>query len=385
MRVGVNVEQLLLPSPGGVGRYSAQLAMLLATEAPADEVVPFTAHHREALVRQRLAAAGVQGEPVVLPLPRALLYEAWVRAGVPPLGSSRRLRGLDLVHAPSAAVPPTGGSPLVVTLHDAAPARWPDAFTPRGRRWHQLAWAAARRRADAVITVSQAAADELVELAGIPEQRLRVVHNAVVPPAVDPAAGAALLRASGVAGRPVVLWVGSLEPRKGVDTLVQAMVRLPPGRDGRRPAVLVLAGYPGWLSEGLLPASARRAMGPDLVELGPLTDGALWSLYGSATVFAFPSRHEGFGLPPLEAMSQGAPVVASDLPATREILGDAAVLVPAGDPDAWADALGQLVADEGARLRLGAAGRERAARFDGSRMVQATRAVYREVHGGATG
>ena len=127
---------------------------------------------------------------------------------------------------------------------------------------------------------------------------------------------------------------------------------------------MVLAGYPGWLNDDLV---GPERSGPARLGVAPARAGAasdeLWALYGGAAVFAFPSRHEGFGLPVLEAMSQGAPVVASDIPAIREVAGGAARLVPPGDVEGWTDALDELLSDEAARRRLAAAGLVRSQHF----------------------
>ena len=184
--------------------------------------------------------------------------------------------------------------------------------------------------------------------------------------------------------RPFVLWVGSLEPRKGVGTLVAAMARLrAAGRSGRprRPA-----------GPGRLPRLARRrpgaaadraALGARLHQLGPVGEEELWSLYAGASLFAFPSRHEGFGLPVLEAMSQGTAVVASDIPAIREVAGGAARLVPPDDVDRWADALEDLLGDDAEPAgRLARAGRATSPRLRrGQRPSRGIRAVYREAAG----
>jgi glycosyltransferase involved in cell wall biosynthesis len=295
------------------------------------------------------------------------------------------LHGADLVHAPSVAVPPHPGVPLVVTVHDAAPAIFPESFPPRGRRFHSQGMAAAGRRADLVLTVSHAAAAEITAHSSISSDRIRVVPNGVAGVVVDPKRRAAVLASRGLDTRPYVLWVGSLEPRKGVGTLVAAMAAIRRRRSQATTPVgevqLVLAGYPGWLNRDLLSAADAAALGPALHQLGEVDDEELWSLYGGATVFAFPSRHEGFGLPVLEAMSQGTAVLASDIPAVREVAGGAARLVAPDDVEAWTDALDDLLEDEAARARLIAAGTERAARFDLKATVTAIRAVYQELVG----
>lgn len=385
VRVAVNVEQLLYRSPGGVGRYTAAVAGRLPAEVPGTEVVAFAARHPHPQVAAALAAAGAGGEPVVLPLPRPLLYEAWLGPGLlGPARLSARVRAADVVHAPSAAVPPRGAAPLVVTIHDAAPALFPEAFPRRGLRFHRRGLAAAARRADLVITPSHAAAEEVAAHSGIAADRLRVVPNGVDAPPADPPAAAAVRRRLGLGERPFVLWVGSLEPRKGVGTLVAAAARLAAaGVVGASAAAVVLAGYEGWMQAGLVDDADRRALGAALVEAGRVGEGDLWALYDAATVVAVPSRHEGFGYPVLEAMARGTAVVASDIPALREVAGGAARLVPAGDVAAWAAALGELLADPAAAAQAGRGGRARAGELSLGASLAATAAVYAEVTGAA--
>lgn len=348
--------------------------MVLPRLFPGDGIAGFVALHRRGEVDVALARFGLAGlRPHVLPLPRPLLYDAWHHLGLPPLTFAA-----DVVHAPSLAVPPRRKAPLVVTVHDAAPDLFPDAFTRRGLRFHRAGLAAAARRADLVVTVSQAAAEEIAGHSALRPERIRVVPNGVDPVAVPDERREAVVRAGGLADRPYVLWVGSLEPRKGVGTLVAAMARL--HRRGVR-ARLVLVGYEGWLGKGLVAAADRDELGPDLVERGPVADDELWALYAGASVFAFPSRHEGFGLPVLEAMTQGTPVVCSDLAVLREVAGDAALRVAAGEVGEWAEAIGGLLADPDAARRFGEAGRAHAAAWTLERSVRATRAVYEEVLG----
>jgi glycosyltransferase involved in cell wall biosynthesis len=381
--VAINAEQLLYRSPGGIGRYTAQLLTVLPQSFPDVEVVPLFARHSEAQIQAALDRAGVPPEvsarQVTLPWPRQLLWESWVRLGRPRLPA---LPGTDLAHAPSVAVPPrvtrVPRIPLVVTVHDAAPLLFPDAFTKRARRWHRTALQATARRADLVITVSQAAADEIVSHTPIAADRIRVVPNGVAAPEIDLDERRRLVRARGLEDREFVLWVGSLEPRKGVGTLVAAMAEL----KRRHPAndtLLVLAGFDGWLNADLIDPADRQALGPALRHLGRVSEPELWALYGAATVFAFPSRHEGFGLPVIEAMSQGVAVVASDIAAVREVAGGAARLVDTTDVKGWADALDELLDHPQERARLAEQGRARSRAFNVEEMAAATVAVYREV------
>jgi glycosyltransferase involved in cell wall biosynthesis len=380
VRVAINAEQLLYRSPGGIGRYTAQLLTVLPRSFPEVEVVPIMARHSETEIRSALDRAGVpaavSARRVVLPLPRPLLWEGWVRLGWPKLP---HLPGTDLVHAPSVAVPPPAlGVPLVVTVHDAAPLLFPDAFTKRARHWHEVALQAVARRADLVITVSRAAAEEIASHTPIRADRIRVVANGVAALEIDPEERRGFARARGLEDREFVLWIGSLEPRKGVGTLVAAMAELK-RRNPAHDTLLVLAGYEGWLNSDLIDPADRLALGPALRQLGPVGERELWALYGAATVFAFPSRHEGFGVPVVEAMSQGVPVVASDIAAVREVAGGAARLVDSNDVKAWADALGELLDDPQERRRLAEQGRARSKAFNLEEMAAATVAVYREV------
>jgi glycosyltransferase involved in cell wall biosynthesis len=373
--VAINAEQLMSPSPGGVGRYTAKLVSNLA-ELGVD-VSTFVARHTPEEVRLAWVEfdLGALPGPTVLPLPRAALYDAWHLLDWP---SVIRGADVDVVHAPSLAVPPKGGKPLVVSVHDAAPWLFPASFPLRGRWFHRAGVRTASRRADRILTGTEAAAQELLAHTSLPAQRLRVIPYGVDHPYPGPGPDdvSTVLRRYDLHDRPYVLWIGSLEPRKGLATLLAALVRL--ARTNPAPT-LALAGYAGWRNENIISAEDRAVLGGALRELGRVYEPELQALYTGASVFAFPSWHEGFGLPVLEAMVAGAPVVASDIPALREVAGDAAIFVPPGRPEAWAEALSRVLGSASLRAELTAAGRSRAARFSWRRTAEATLAVYEEL------
>lgn len=375
MRVAVNVEQLLTPSPGGVGRYTAKLVTNLT--ALGVEVRPVVARHSPGEVEAAWAEfdLGRVPRPSMLPLPKPALYDAWHLLNWPPLS---RDPDVNVLHAPSLAVPPKRGKPLVVSVHDAAPWLYPETFTRRGRWFHHLGARAAARRADRLITGTEAAANELRAHTSLPAELLRVVPYGVDHPYVepDPEQVWEVLNQHNLENTPYVLWVGSLEPRKGVGGLVAAMVQVV--KKGTA-AVLVLAGYPGWQNQTVISAADRAQLGTALRELGRVPEHELQALYAAAAVFAFPSLHEGFGLPVLEAMSAGVPVVASDIPAIREVAGDAAVLVAPGNATAWAEALSEVLGSPSRQAELTGAGRRRAASFSWARTARETLRIYEEL------
>jgi glycosyltransferase involved in cell wall biosynthesis len=371
VRVAVNVEQLLHEAPGGIGRYTAELLRLLPAQGV--DVTPFTARHPRDDVTRALRAHDLDGfDPVVLPLPAAVLYDTWHVLGA--AGPARRVAPVDLLHAPSPAVPPTGGLPLVVTVHDAAPLVMPDAFTKRGVRFHRQGFAAAAKRARLVIAVSEFSADEVATHTPIPRDRIRVVPNGVDRERATEEAVRKARAVYAIDDLPYVFWAGTFQPRKNVRVLLDAFTRLDPSFYPHR---LVLAGPPGWKPDDE-DAEVARGLGDRVRLLGPVHRHQLFPLFAGADLFAFPSRHEGFGIPVLEAMAQGTPVVCSDIPALREVAGDAAVYVAPDDVDGWVDALGVTLADPAAREALAEGGAARVANYSWERCARETAAVYRE-------
>lgn len=332
-------EQLRLPVPGGIGTYVRGLVQGLHALGP--DGPPLT------LWASRPPRTGP--DPVAglhrarcSPLPHRALVWAWDRGlGRPPARSG-------VVHATSLATPPPGGRPMSVMVHDLAWRRHPEAFPERGRRWHEAALGRALARAAVLVVPSAAVAGDLVA-AGADARRVEVVEEGCDHLAApDEAAAGAVLSALAVEG-PFLLSVSTLEPRKNLARLVAAYVAARPRLPGPWP--LVVVGPAGWGGQVTVPP------GSGVVAAGAVSPTVLAALYRRARVMAYVPLHEGFGLPAVEAMSVGTPVVASPVPSTA----GAALEVDPLDIAAIADALVQAAGDDGCRRQLVAAGGRRAA------------------------
>jgi glycosyltransferase involved in cell wall biosynthesis len=351
----VVAEQLLAPVPGGTGRYTREILRALAATAPAGWAVSSVVARHAAIEAARID--GVQG-PKMLPLPPRALVGAW-QLGLP------WWPGGDAVHAPTPLAPARipRGRTLSVTVHDTVPWTHPETLTPRGVAWHRAMIARAALRADAMVVPTRAVADDLAQHVTA-MARVQVIGHGVTE---FPEGGVDL----GLPDR-YVLAIGTLEPRKGVDVLIDAMSRFdsPP---------LLLAGQPGW--GGLDPVEMARERGlPDgrVRVLGRLSDARLSAVLREASVLAVPSLAEGFGLPLLEAMASGVPVVHSDVPALVEVAGGAGVAVPRGDAAALAAGLRAVLSFPGRATELAALGRCRAAMFSWHRAADAVWALHRQ-------
>lgn len=247
----------------------------------------------------------------------------------------------------------------VVTIHDTTFFDTPDCFGRAFRAWYQWLIPRLARRARRVMTVSEFSRRRISELTGLPADRIDVVANGVDARFAPPGADAVeAMRAKYRLAGPYVLTLGSIEPRKNLATLLRAWPHVVRRRGDLTLAVAGGANLSIFNGEG-----AGVALVPRMQRLGYVDDADLPALYGGAIAFAFPSAYEGFGLPPLEAMACGVPVVSSDATSLPEVLGDAAAFVAPLDAEAMADAIVRVVEDETLRATLMPRGRARAARY----------------------
>ncbi|AOS65462.1 glycosyltransferase family 4 protein [Actinoalloteichus hymeniacidonis] len=361
----VLTEQLLAPVPGGTGRYTRELTAALAATAPAGWTVEgVTARHPDLTPA---VIPGVEG-PRALPLSRRALSLAWQRGvGLWPGG--------DAVHAPTPLAPPRvrRDRSLIVTVHDTVPWTHPETLTPRGVSWHREMISRAARAAAALVVPTEAVAAELAQRLG-PGIRSQVVGEGIAPALskrADPDQLAESIRLLRLPKR-YVLAVGTIEPRKGIDVLIEAMA------DPAAPPVpLLIAGASGWGDVDPAALARRHGLEPERLRLlGRISDRDLAVVLDRAGALAVPSRAEGFGLPLLEAMAAGTPVVHTDVPALVEVAGGAGRIVPRDDPAALARELHAVVTDRLTTSNLATAGRRRAADFTWQRAAEAVWALH---------
>jgi glycosyltransferase involved in cell wall biosynthesis len=289
-----------------------------------------------------------------------------------------------LCHFTNALAPVVQPTPFVLTIHDASLFLFSN-YHPRARLMTIRAiLPVIARRAAAVITVSEHARRDLVRVLGLPGEKVHVVQEAAPAsfrPVTDGARLAGLRRKYGLPEE-FILYVGTLEPRKNLGRLVRALKRV--REEGRRHH-LVMVGEVGWMMEGFAQEIEELGL-EDVVHLtGFVPTEDLPGLYSLATVFAFPSLYEGFGLPPLEAMACGTPVLTSNNSSLAEVCGEAAYLVEPQDEDALVEGLRRLLGDAELRLELARRGVERARSFSWERAAEETAAIYSQVLGRSSG
>jgi glycosyltransferase involved in cell wall biosynthesis len=317
--------------------------------------------------------------------PRAeVLYVDFSRHRVPRSGwwfpfhpGPRRLAGpVDLFHAGDFLRPARDGTPVVASVLDLTTRLHPETHTRKNRTRDALKLRWVRRAADRVLAISESTRRDVIEHLGFPSERVDVAPLARghESGSIDPRNAGEVRSRLGIGAAPFVLCVGTLEPRKNQARLIRAFDRLA----GERPNLrLVLAGGNGWEAEDVERALASVRFPSQIHRLGFVHAADLAVLYSEALIFAYPSIYEGFGLPLLEAMAAGAPVLTSNTSSMPEVAGDAAVLVDPFSVDEIHAALTRLVNDDALRLDLSARGRERERQFTWERCADATLSSYR--------
>jgi glycosyltransferase involved in cell wall biosynthesis len=305
---------------------------------------------------------------------RPTLRIAWEQTILP-----RQLASLkpDLLHGLAYALPVGWSGPSVVTIYDLSFLRFPKAFKAANRIYLAATTRATARRARRILTISEHARRDIVRFLSVPEQRVDVTY-----PAADeryrllPSSEVEGFRVARALPEAFIFAVGTLEPRKNLVGLLRAYARLRPPR-----VPLYVAGGTGWRFSPIFDTVHQLHLGDDVHFLGFVPEDELPLWYNAARLFAFPSLYEGFGLPVLEAMACGTPVITSTAASLPEVAGQAAVLVPPQDTDQLAHEMERVLDDPQLRIEMRAAGRIQATRFSWRTMTDQTVASYARAAG----
>ena len=369
MRIAIDYTPALRQH-AGIGRYTRNLAAALADLDRENQYTLFCAGEMPGgdwPVNFTVRASRI---------PARWLTAAWHRARLP-LPAEQLAGDCDLYHSPDFTLPPLRRARGVVTVHDLSFLRLPQCADPGLRSYLEKSVPRAVAKAQRVMADSESTRRDLIALLGVPPEKITVAPPGIEPrfrPVLD-TVKLAEVRARCKLPEWFILSVSTLEPRKNFGRLIAAYAQM--RRQTGLPHELVIAGRPGWLYEDIYEQARREGLGEQVHFLGFTADEDLPALYTLADLFAFPSLYEGFGIPPLEAMACGTPVVTSDNSSLPEVVGSAGLLVDANDVDGIADALARVLGNATLRVRLSDLGRAQAARFTWGTTAEKMLEAYR--------
>lgn len=366
MRIGIDAR-LVYYHKAGIGQYILRLTQALAQINSEDSFVLFASRKDNTRI-----ATQANFRRVRLWTPSHHRFERLA------LSVELMPYALDLLHSPDFIPPLRARCPSVITVHDLAFLLYPRFLTRDSARYYGQVDLAARQ-ADHIIAVSESTKRDVIRLLGVPEDKITVIHEAAHPlfaPVTNPEA-LERTRARYQLPEKFFLFVGTVEPRKNLPTLLRAFRGL---RDKyKSTASLILVGNRGWLADEVDRVIAELQLGDAVRFLGGIPNDELVYLYNAASAFVFPSFYEGFGLPPLEAMACGTPVITSNVSSLPEVVGDAALLINPENVDELTVAMSRVLADEKLRREMRDKGLKRAQLFSWERAARETLDVYRLV------
>jgi glycosyltransferase involved in cell wall biosynthesis len=374
MRIGINAT-LLSKQRLGVASYIFSLVRGLSRIDKANEYFVFTTPDGRSELS--LNAGNFQ---TIIPehdISSSLSRILWEQTGL--INETKRLK-LDILHNPDHALPVfSTNSRTIMTVHDLAFLKFPKTFSIGKRIYKQLITKTTIKKADSIIAVSNSTRDDLIELFDIPRNRIHVIYEGIdgsCKPVTDRSFISKVNNKYGLA-KDFILFVGAIEPRKNIPMLLKAFQRL---RSEKGFALdLVIAGGKGWLSQSVFDTARNLGIEDSVKFLGYVQKDELAVLYSIARVFAYPSLYEGFGFPPLEAMSCGAPVIVSNVSSLPEVVGDAALKIDPRDEGGLADAILKITTDDKLRAGLIKKGFERVKFFSWEKCARETLKVYEGV------
>jgi glycosyltransferase involved in cell wall biosynthesis len=366
MRIGIDYTAAAHQG-AGIGRYTRRLVNSLTLLDRSNEYRLFVAG-AGGPYQQSEWPSNVRLQ--VIPLSRRHLTRIWHRLRLPfPIQAF--IGPVDLLYSPDFVLPPALGARTLLTVHDLSFVRCPKTADPRLHRYLNVAVPRSVARADHILADSENTAQDLATLWNVPSDKVSVLYPGVgsqFSPVADAAKLESVRRRYSLPQH-FIFTVGTLQPRKNYGRLIEAFGQLLSTTNDRS-LRLVVAGDKGWLYDSIFGSARRLGLQKEVVFAGYVDDNDLPALYSLAELFVFPSLYEGFGLPVLEAMACGTPVICSETSSLPEVAGDAALMLNPLDVDGWAQAMEQVLNDGGLRQRMVARGMVRARSFSWERAAR---------------
>lgn len=377
MRIGIDITAAVTQG-GGIGRYTRELIYALVKADKENEYHLFSARQPQTLPVPDPVPNGENVSYHQAPLDERWLYRLWYRLRLP-LPVQLATGPLDLFHSPDFVLPPVRDSiPTILTVHDLSFVHYPDTFTPALVNYLNsvVPWSVAR--ATHILADSQATKEDLINIWRVAAEKVTVLYSGVsgrFQPVTDQKQLAAVRQKYDLGRAPYLVSVSTLQPRKNFQMLIQAFKPVAE----QQPHNLVIAGGKGWLYEEMMSEVQKQGLEGRVKFIGFVADGDLPALYSEASLMVFPSLYEGFGLPLLEAMACGVPVLSSNASCLPEVAGEAAVLLSPTEQEAWSQTMNGLLSNPGQRARMVAAGFLQARKFRWKKAAGELLEVYRRL------
>jgi glycosyltransferase involved in cell wall biosynthesis len=375
MKVALHIDPMFSRVPGGTGRYTSEIVKWLSKIDRSNEYKLMSTYSENAVLEINQPNFTFLKLSI---LPREVLYPMWQFLRLP--GIDKLIEGSDVVHLPSLVIPPFSRKiKLVVTIHDLAFLIFPQFYTRWGQICMKRGLQIATAKTDKFIADSHFTKDQIVELTGIPEEKIKVIHlaaDARYRPVNDRSEIERVLTAYKIDSE-YILYLGTLEPRKNIVKLIEAFYLF--RNNYSHPLKLVIGGKRGWLYQDIFNRVEELDLGKDVVFPGYIPEDDIPTLMSAATVFVYPSIYEGFGLPPLEAMSCGTPVITSNISSLPEVVGNAGIMVNPDKAEDICEAIGRVVNSPQLRQELVLRGLKRARYFSWEKTAKDTLEVYTEL------
>ncbi len=373
-RIGIDVTSAIVQG-GGIGRYTRELVRALVRADGDHQYRFFSAKKPPVLPVPDPLPTGPRIAYHPAPLNERWLYRLWYRLKLP-LPVQWVTGKLDLFHSPDFVLPPVSGDiPTLLTVHDLSFAHYPEVFPEPLVRYLNTVVPWSVGRATHILADSQATKDDLTTIWQVAPEKVTVLYSGVdgrFRPVESKKEITAVRQQYNLGETPYILAVGTVQPRKNYQMLIRAFAPLA----DKFPHNLVIAGGQGWLYEEMMAEVARQGLNGRVHFIGFVDDEHLPALYSGAALYVFPSLYEGFGLPLLEAMGCGVPVLTSNASSLPEVAGEAAMQLAPQDEAAWTDEMAHLLADNARRAELVAAGFRQARQFSWRKSAQQLLAIY---------